>query len=420
MRSRFRLAACLASVAFLPTASAGVLVVDAAGGPFTAIQPAVDAAQDGDTILVRAGPYAGFEVTGKGLSIVADPEGAVSVTGVVRVTSITAGQRVLLSGLAITHGGESALQATAVAGTLRVEAVTVTTTLTPAFGHAVWLVDCADAAFLRCTLTGAMPFQIGQAGAGLSAQDSRVALYDSALQGGPGYNGFFMGSGGSSVGPGSGGPGAAVSGASEIFVSGGSVRGGQGGLGVSALCFPAAIQGGAGASGGPGLVVQAEAWIVGAVVDGGPGGAGGNANPGCGAPAGPTGPTGPATSGNVITTLPGAARVLHAPTHAHEQTPIPLELAGTPGELVWLRIGPDPSWQLSIAQSGVQLFAPSARRALLGVVPGSGVLSTSIQFPDLGAGVEAQTWHLQPIFRDGSGQTRLGSGAVLVVLDSQF
>ena len=45
--------------AFVPCAPAATIVVDLAGGAdFTSVQEAVDAARDGDTVLVRPGEYA--------------------------------------------------------------------------------------------------------------------------------------------------------------------------------------------------------------------------------------------------------------------------------------------------------------------------------------------------------------------------
>jgi pectin methylesterase-like acyl-CoA thioesterase len=62
------------ALALSAAALADVHVVDASGGgDFTTLQAAVNAAADGDTLLVRSGSYDGFLLTGKGLSIVAEP-----------------------------------------------------------------------------------------------------------------------------------------------------------------------------------------------------------------------------------------------------------------------------------------------------------------------------------------------------------
>jgi hypothetical protein len=64
------------------TSSASVLVVDASGGGgYTQIQAAVDAAVDGDTILVKSGSYRSFRVGDRELAIVGDTGRDVRVVG---------------------------------------------------------------------------------------------------------------------------------------------------------------------------------------------------------------------------------------------------------------------------------------------------------------------------------------------------
>src|SRR5688572_1658513 len=78
----------LIGLAFVPAlpaiATAGhVRIVDASGSaPFTSIQAAIDAAVDGDVLLVGAGTYPGFTVDGKGLVLLA-PSSALVTSAVV-------------------------------------------------------------------------------------------------------------------------------------------------------------------------------------------------------------------------------------------------------------------------------------------------------------------------------------------------
>ena len=86
MRSQFFFAFMLFLIGPVTQAQA-VLVVDQNGGPgsaFTRIQDAVDAAESGDTVLVRPGTY--FEAVTirgtKSLNVEAGPEGQVNVAGI--------------------------------------------------------------------------------------------------------------------------------------------------------------------------------------------------------------------------------------------------------------------------------------------------------------------------------------------------
>lgn len=63
-------------------ARADLLRVDAAGGPgvdHDNLQDAVDAASEGDVILIAAGQYVGFDLSGKSLTLVAEPDAAVAI-----------------------------------------------------------------------------------------------------------------------------------------------------------------------------------------------------------------------------------------------------------------------------------------------------------------------------------------------------
>src|SRR6188474_1656426 len=77
-----------------------VHVVDAnGGGDFADIQPAVDAAGEGDVILVRGGHYSSFSVSGKDLVIVAETGATPAVDGALRARNLIASQTLVISGL---------------------------------------------------------------------------------------------------------------------------------------------------------------------------------------------------------------------------------------------------------------------------------------------------------------------------------
>ncbi len=85
-----------------PLASQTTWIVDASGGPgaqFTDIQAAVDAAADGDRILVRAGSYAPFQIDGKGLAVLGEDNVLLRGTGQLHVSNTAPGQDVVLTDL---------------------------------------------------------------------------------------------------------------------------------------------------------------------------------------------------------------------------------------------------------------------------------------------------------------------------------
>ncbi|MBM4063103.1 MAG: hypothetical protein FJ265_18705, partial [Planctomycetes bacterium] len=93
--------ALAAVLCLLSSLAAQTFVVDAANGPganFTSLPAAVAAVPDGAVLLVRAGSYAGFTTSGKGLTILGDP--GVSITGGIGFANTTAQQAVTLRQLA--------------------------------------------------------------------------------------------------------------------------------------------------------------------------------------------------------------------------------------------------------------------------------------------------------------------------------
>ena len=72
-----------------------VLIVDASGGgDYVDIQPAVDAAGQRDTLLVKAGTYGGFTISNKSLNLVADSVQPPRVQGYATIADLPGGRDV--------------------------------------------------------------------------------------------------------------------------------------------------------------------------------------------------------------------------------------------------------------------------------------------------------------------------------------
>jgi hypothetical protein len=87
---------------------AAVVVVDFANGPGTDYEflwQAIDAAADGDTLLIRPGYYETWvTVDGRSLTLLGDGAG-VNIDGTLTVRHLAAGQRVVLRGLDLGYAG---------------------------------------------------------------------------------------------------------------------------------------------------------------------------------------------------------------------------------------------------------------------------------------------------------------------------
>ena len=80
----FLLALALILLAPAAAAQGNVILVDDDGGSsFTVLQDAVDAALEGDTILVKSGTYTRLVIDGKSVSVVADADAKVLIPGTV-------------------------------------------------------------------------------------------------------------------------------------------------------------------------------------------------------------------------------------------------------------------------------------------------------------------------------------------------
>jgi hypothetical protein len=399
------------ALASAPLRAEGARIVDAPGlPPFTNLQKAIDAATDGDTILVAGGDYEGFTIDGKALHLIAAPGKQVSVHGNVRIQNLRLEQEVLISGLnlyAVASIQEPALDIASSLGHVRVESCDIYGSQPVSYGgaasgsDAVLVRDSLRVLFAHCWMQGGSgwgdPFG-GNGGHGLVLQSSMAALYQCSIQGGNGGNANpeFHG--------GNGGQGCSMAGNAWMFAAGTSFRGGKGGDSWS--FFSTGFAG----DGGHGLYLTGYAklldneYVGGAagVVTGAPGN---NGEPGLGL-------TGPGTS----VQFAGEARDLWTNHLAFEATKCSVQVSGQPGDEVWLRISTQPDFKAQIPLAGIwavgNTHVPS-RPA--GVIPTSGSLALDVLVPEL-TGEADRILYLQGFGRDREGEAWLGSPMHLLVL----
>lgn len=405
-----------ASLGGFELARADVRVVAPASAPFTTIQAAVNAAVDGDVVLVRAGTYAGFTITNKALDVVGD--GTVDITSAVRVQSLAVTRHVSLTKLRIVAGATgSALVLDANQGGVRVQDCRATGGAgTGACGAAteggagIAASACDDVAIVRCVLQGG-PGVSGcdgsTGGAGLRAETSKVALFDTFAHGDRGGLGCWVNCQSCGYGygyGGIGGSGALVLSSPTLFASGSSLTGGAGGGNCHATDD--------GGWGGAGLrLYNSSARAVSCTFQGGPPALNGFPM----IPGVPIEGTGAQTS-----TLP--AHHMSATIPVREFQAMSLTLQGQPGDRVELIVAPRLRFLLMPAFQGVSLLRLARPQLVqqLGTIGASGTLTTSWGIPDLGPGVQNQQWFLQALFTSTSGEVSYGPPATQILLDSAF
>jgi hypothetical protein len=414
--------ALLSLLALAPAARAGVIVVDAGGGGMhTDLQAAVDAAQDGDVLLVKSGLYASFAVNDKALAIVGDAGAQVSVIGAVRVRNLAAGKSFLLanldaSGDPLASGtNRYGLFVTDCAGHVRVEDGAFlgadahdpcTLPSTPAY-DGVFVRSSSDVTLLRCDAMGGRTNWFA-GGAGLRGTQSGLALYRTNVEGGDGFSACY------DDGP-AGAPGIQVSGpiffAWKLSASGGF--GGNGGTQVDCTY---------GGAGGAGVVIEAgttAALRANVQLAGGPGGSSHFGSFGCASL--PPGANGAPLVGSAETFSSTATRTLEVPTPVRESTTPSLHFVGKPGDRVGLLVSDASAFAYQPARQGVLLVEAASHLAMLiGEVPVSGVIDFPLALGDLGPGVESRLHHLQAFFVDTQDRLLLGEPATLLVLDSAY
>jgi hypothetical protein len=411
----------------LPCAHAGVLTIGGPAPTHPTLQAAVDAAVDGDVILVKQSIPGNLLVYGKGISIVADSVAELFWYGSLEIQNLPAGSTLLLAGFRFQPTASPSLIITACAGAVRVQDVRVEHSGSfPAFVPqlVVRCSDSADVAFTRCRFTGAWASFAGGAMPGLGAWNSVLAIQDSFVTGGRGKDGtpalqiFTNGT--------SGAPGAEFTGNSVVFASGSTFQGGNGGAGLNGTLLPPVCatpdnQPTPGGSGGAGIMVGLGTSCSGAgnSVQGGLGGPNGTSPCSPQLTWAPNGPTFAGTGGPWVE-LGTVARKLEVQNLTRESTSLAITFRGVPGERVFLTSALHPAHESSPALQGVFLSQGPFRRLSPGVLDAQGVLQISLPIGDLGPGIDEDVRHLQCVMLDAAGQPRLGSSSVLTRLDAAW
>ncbi len=422
-----------ASISLLATtAVAGnVLVVAPSGAPYTDIQPAIDAAHDGDIVLVKPGAYSSFAVRNIELTIVADSGALVDISGPIRIGPNQSNRTLMLQGLrsvgiettsAFTRHG---LYAHDVDGLLLVQncqlfgkgAFDGSCTV----GNGALLERCAKACFVWCQVQGGggMNSNWGPPGKGMRIVQSSVALDHCGITGGRGGN--DVAPCGDALNPyayGDGSPGGIGLENEQSFTFGAitTIEGGRGGNGY---VWPMASFCGAGGAGGLGLN-----WISGQQTElrGGllAGGNYGQPSPafGCGS----HGPVGAASAGLAPNSVAVPNRYVLVEPPRREQQTAGWSFTGVPGERVDVVPFDTPVFVWQPTLDSVRFYSLRKPSPVLqvGTIPGNGHLSIGGTVGELGPGVQGVRWLAQPVFSAAGGSSYLLPPLASVRVDSSF
>ncbi|HTF90181.1 MAG TPA: right-handed parallel beta-helix repeat-containing protein [Planctomycetota bacterium] len=387
---------------FTPLALAGgVRIVGPNGGAsFPTIQSAVNAASDGDVLLIGAGTYTAFTIDGKDLFLTTTPGAAVQIQGSILIQNLV-GKNVVLTGLSVTTTGGTALRIANSSGNVRAQNCSFKGAPSIA---GVSIVASDKVVFASCTLQGgAGEFTVDQnalpGGAGVSVQASSLAVYDCQVVGGEG--GWGDGGNGGDGGDGfTGGP-------FVLFASGSTFQGGRGGD-SNDYWNTGTVPG----NGGPGLraPLGTQVDLLGnTFVGGAPGHEfhfGGIALPGA-----------PSIIQGISHFYPATARTFTASAAASDQTNLSITVRGMPGDRVYVIASQVLTFIPYPGLLGVMLAPAFVRPQVLGVIPPSGNLVVQLPLADVPLPQAVARYSFQGLIVDSAGVALLGSPLQLALFN---
>lgn len=381
-----------------------VWIVDVGGGVgafSTQIQPAIDAAADGDVILVRPGSYLPFTIDKKSVSIIRDST-IISPVQVqfVEVRNLQATQRVVLHGIGTSLSPTPGTQTVPMRWFHDNAGVVIVETCAIYFGApGVSVSNSANVVLTRCFVINGAP--------GIATTNSNLHLYDTAVVGANGANstGMVLASDGADA--------VSVSGGSAVAV-GSSLNGGAGGDGLADTlgnCDSAGAGGAAVRVAGAGAYCfTRDTYLVGGV---------GSATT---APCSDLGVSAVAvqlSGGAVQYTSLEVRRSLDISSPVREGGTASVRFEGKIGESAFalLSLAPQPVFIPALA--GTVLPSAPFSFVPLGSVGFGGVSGFSLSIPanTVPPGMQAVEIFAQVVVPGASGKGVLGSGAVLTVVD---
>lgn len=396
----------------VPTSARGDLLIvgpSSVGGTYTSIQPAVDAAHDGDVILVHTTDQSAFTVDGKGLSVVEWPGHDIALLGTITVRNVPLGKTVLLDGV-FTRGSSvypkshPALLLQNNAGPIRIQDGSFFggggAKWSCVYGHggeAVVVENSPKVLLQGCKIFGGggggdlfSGCVGGDGGDGVVSSGSALAIYDCQITGGaggPADDGYPFDPGGD------GGDGVHAT-TWGVFLSGCTVRGGLGGHGSD------------GGDGGCGFVLDmAQGRILETVLLGGAPGTGSISN---GLPGSPTAGSG------LFFMLPEDCVRLDAISVSADH--VAMQVLGEPAATVWLFSSRRVDQRFLEGLSGIATFPANTWTTMqpVGTIPATGRLQLDV--PILAPDGPGGTMWIQALTRPAVGDPVLSSPRAVTTL----